>query len=222
MRGSVPPKIFLFTLLGVALLASSLALTEDEIPPDAFLLPLDADQENTLEMCQDSVDNDNDRHVDCDDQDCEIFAICVEPEPAAPAEQPAPAAPVAEEPPRPEPDPEEPTRVSVPRGYRRADSRGMGILKGVAFGTFFPGLLIGGIAGGVMIANGGDSCSHGDWIGFCASWFAVIGGALVVTGIVTGTIYYTMRNRRQKSQATFALAPIVGDDVMGLGGVFVF
>jgi len=34
--------------------------------------------ENTLEACRDKLDNDDDGHVDCDDQDCEIYAICVE------------------------------------------------------------------------------------------------------------------------------------------------
>ncbi|MCP4601824.1 MAG: hypothetical protein GY847_15135 [Proteobacteria bacterium] len=34
--------------------------------------------ENTLNACRDGLDNDSDDHVDCDDQDCEIFAICVE------------------------------------------------------------------------------------------------------------------------------------------------
>jgi hypothetical protein len=33
--------------------------------------------ENTLETCQDGHDNDRDGFVDCDDQDCSIFAMCV-------------------------------------------------------------------------------------------------------------------------------------------------
>ena len=32
--------------------------------------------ETTLDACRDRQDNDGDGHVDCDDQDCEIFAIC--------------------------------------------------------------------------------------------------------------------------------------------------
>jgi hypothetical protein len=36
--------------------------------------------EGTFEACQDGQDNDGDTHVDCEDQDCEIYAICV-PEP---------------------------------------------------------------------------------------------------------------------------------------------
>lgn len=39
--------------------------------------------ENTLALCQDKADNDGDKYVDCEDQDCGIFAICVTP-PVAP------------------------------------------------------------------------------------------------------------------------------------------
>ena len=46
-------------------------------------------QENTLESCRDGVDNDSDGHVDCADQDCEIYSMCVEPE-AAPPPPPRP------------------------------------------------------------------------------------------------------------------------------------
>jgi hypothetical protein len=35
-------------------------------------------RENTLEGCRDREDNDGDGHVDCDDQDCEIYTICLE------------------------------------------------------------------------------------------------------------------------------------------------
>ncbi len=54
-----------------------------EAPPAIIL-------ENTLEACQDRQDNDRDGHVDCEDQDCEIFAMCVRE--TAPA--PAPIAPM--------------------------------------------------------------------------------------------------------------------------------
>ena len=33
-----------------------------------------------LGTCQDQVDNDRDAHIDCDDQDCEIYAVCASPE----------------------------------------------------------------------------------------------------------------------------------------------
>ncbi len=58
--------------------------------------------ENTLEACQDKQDNDRDGHVDCEDQDCEIFAMCVrEPEPVPFALMPVtPQVHVAPPPPR--------------------------------------------------------------------------------------------------------------------------
>ncbi len=40
--------------------------------------------ENTVARCGDGRDNDGDGHRDCDDQDCEIFAICVLPKETAP------------------------------------------------------------------------------------------------------------------------------------------
>jgi hypothetical protein len=52
--------------------------------------------EDTLAACQDGVDNDMDSFVDCTDQDCKVFKICVESDaaPAAgPAVAPAPAIP---------------------------------------------------------------------------------------------------------------------------------
>ncbi len=33
--------------------------------------------EDTVDACQDNVDNDLDGHVDCTDQDCQVFALCV-------------------------------------------------------------------------------------------------------------------------------------------------
>ncbi|MBW2278217.1 MAG: hypothetical protein JRF63_12035 [Deltaproteobacteria bacterium] len=46
-------------------------------------------QENSLEGCRDTLDNDADGHVDCDDQDCEIYSMCV----TAPTAKPAAARP---------------------------------------------------------------------------------------------------------------------------------
>lgn len=68
--------------------------------PEAVPAPAPAPPpaENTIEGCQDSLDNDNDGHVDCADQDCQIYALCVQP----PA--PVQAAPVEVLPP-PEPLP---------------------------------------------------------------------------------------------------------------------
>jgi len=52
--------------------------------------------ENTLEFCQDQKDNDGDGHVDCADQDCEVFALCLRPvmvSPLPPPPQPQFVAP---------------------------------------------------------------------------------------------------------------------------------
>lgn len=38
------------------------------------------DSERSLEACRDEADNDGDGHIDCRDQDCEIFAICADPQ----------------------------------------------------------------------------------------------------------------------------------------------
>ena len=56
--------------------------------------------ENTPELCQDKVDNDVDSHTDCDDQDCEIYAVCVDPEEVE--EVPPPPRLLVTPPPRPE------------------------------------------------------------------------------------------------------------------------
>ena len=44
-------------------------------------------QENTLEACADGQDNDGDGHLDCADQDCQIYAICVQVPEAVPVEE---------------------------------------------------------------------------------------------------------------------------------------
>jgi hypothetical protein len=46
-------------------------------------------QESTVQDCTDGQDNDGDGHVDCDDQDCEIFAVCVKAAPPEPEKEPA-------------------------------------------------------------------------------------------------------------------------------------
>ncbi len=35
-----------------------------------------AGEENTVDTCRDGEDNDGDKHIDCDDQDCHVFIIC--------------------------------------------------------------------------------------------------------------------------------------------------
>jgi hypothetical protein len=59
-------------------------------------------REDSLDACRDRLDNDRDGHFDCDDQDCQIYAICViprlpetEPEPEfEPEEEPLMMAPM--------------------------------------------------------------------------------------------------------------------------------
>ncbi len=51
--------------------------------------------ENTLESCRDGVDNDADDFVDCEDQDCQIYVVCV---PADRAEGGSAGAPEVTEP----------------------------------------------------------------------------------------------------------------------------
>ena len=51
------------------------AAPDEAAPDEAAPEPT---QENTVDACQDGEDNDLDQHIDCDDQDCEIFAVCIE------------------------------------------------------------------------------------------------------------------------------------------------
>jgi len=57
----------------------------EEAPPPAPL------REGGLAECTDGVDNDRDGHLDCTDQDCEIYAVCVVPGAAAIEPPPPPA-----------------------------------------------------------------------------------------------------------------------------------
>jgi hypothetical protein len=49
-------------------------------------------REGGLAECTDGVDNDGDGHLDCLDQDCEIYAVCARPEAVAPIPPAPPAA----------------------------------------------------------------------------------------------------------------------------------
>jgi hypothetical protein len=51
-------------------------------------------RESALAQCGDGLDNDGDGHVDCADQDCDIYAICVGDDAAAGPPPDAAAAPV--------------------------------------------------------------------------------------------------------------------------------
>ncbi|HUT78564.1 MAG TPA: hypothetical protein VM285_12800 [Polyangia bacterium] len=60
-------------------------------PPEASAAAPATEVENTLDRCRDGIDNDGDGHLDCADQDCWIYAMCITPS--------APLAPVAPPPP---------------------------------------------------------------------------------------------------------------------------
>ncbi len=53
--------------------APAIATTEGEVADAGPVV-----QERTLDDCRDDEDNDGDGHVDCADQDCEIYAICIQ------------------------------------------------------------------------------------------------------------------------------------------------
>jgi opacity protein-like surface antigen len=67
-------------------------VAEPETAAAAVPLPPASAIENTLDACQDGIDNDADGHVDCGDQDCEIYSMCVK-APVAPSPPPPPPAP---------------------------------------------------------------------------------------------------------------------------------
>ena len=46
----------------------------------------DTPEENYLDVCQDSVDNDGDSYTDCRDQDCWIFDVCLNQRPSPDAD----------------------------------------------------------------------------------------------------------------------------------------
>jgi len=83
------------TLLAVAFAPDANAQKKKAAPPPEPVEEVEQScpeivQENTLEGCRDGLDNDTDGHVDCDDQDCEIYAMCL----SAPTAKPAPVKPV--------------------------------------------------------------------------------------------------------------------------------
>jgi hypothetical protein len=98
--------VFVLIVLGAVTLAASPAAAQKRgatVQPKAQPLaetapcacpeeaPPPLARENTLEACTDGVDNDGDGHVDCADQDCEIYAVCLQPTAVVPA-VPAPPA----------------------------------------------------------------------------------------------------------------------------------
>ncbi|MCK9460830.1 MAG: hypothetical protein M0R80_14425 [Proteobacteria bacterium] len=85
--------------------APKAAAAEVAPPAEGPALP-EAEPENTFEACQDQFDNDGDGHVDCVDQDCEVFAICVRPAVIEPPPPPMPPEPRFVIPPPPVPEEE--------------------------------------------------------------------------------------------------------------------
>ncbi|MBW2278748.1 MAG: hypothetical protein JRF63_14750, partial [Deltaproteobacteria bacterium] len=71
--------------------AKAVAAETVEAPAEAVAAPATV-RENTLALCRDGLDNDLDGHLDCQDQDCEIFAICLEPAEPPPPPPPPPVA----------------------------------------------------------------------------------------------------------------------------------
>ncbi|MBN1584757.1 hypothetical protein JW899_00105, partial [Candidatus Uhrbacteria bacterium] len=77
-------------LVALAVLAVACGIEENDGDFNNEIADTDSDTgepdnvtvEGTLEACQDGRDNDADGYTDCDDQDCEIYAVCIEPEDA--------------------------------------------------------------------------------------------------------------------------------------------
>jgi len=167
--------------------------------------------ENTVSMCQDGRDNDGDSHADCDDQDCEIFAICLELAPA-----PAPVVTTGEL--IVQPPPREPRLRTRRLRPPKRPSRAPKLLRIIGHATFWPGLALTGISTAIVYGSG-RSFGREDPYG---TMFAMGGGALMVAGIGTGVASIVMRVNRESYSRQFALAPIVGDELVGIGGVVVF
>jgi hypothetical protein len=190
------------------------AAVEEPVGDDAGF-----EAENTPERCSDQLDNDEDGYVDCEDQDCEIFAICVKRPAAAPQAKPEPAAAAPE--PEPEPEP-----VAVPRGYKRAESSKMRVLKIMGHATLWPGLGIVVITTALHFSDDSETCQEddSDFLGVCSGYGWAVGGALAVTGAILLSIYYVKRKRIVENNPDLALnvSPLVGDGFYGVGGVLLF
>ncbi len=72
MKGSICLSVFL-----VALISFKGQSARSETPDIEKVLLSEAETENTPSLCSDGIDNDQDGYTDCDDQDCNIFAVCV-------------------------------------------------------------------------------------------------------------------------------------------------
>jgi hypothetical protein len=80
-------SLLVIVFMGSQVLAEEMPLTGEETPPseggavedDAQTPKItpEVSPEVSVKACRDQVDNDNDGAVDCDDEGCQIFAICV-------------------------------------------------------------------------------------------------------------------------------------------------
>jgi hypothetical protein len=181
--------------------------------------------ERTLDLCRDGRDNDLDGHVDCDDQDCEGFAICSKMPPAEPpkpvlvgfgsvsAEQVAAPPQIDEEGPP-------PTR-NYQFSRARRPSGAFKALRIASHATLWPGLMIFAIASGFAVADGELSCSNSVGVPFCPPVFMVVGGALMVAGFVTGLIYVAKEQRRKDSRISLVLGPALDPGRVSLAATIV-
>ena len=87
-------KYTVLSVLSTSLLFSA-AVARAQEAGKAPLAPESTDvvQENILALCQDGVDNDKDAFIDCDDQDCQIYAVCVGQAPVPVVVEPPPPLP---------------------------------------------------------------------------------------------------------------------------------
>ena len=67
---TTPILVVFAAAVGLSVATETAAQTTAELPA--------ASPENSVAACQDGTDNDGDSHVDCADQDCQIFAVCVQ------------------------------------------------------------------------------------------------------------------------------------------------
>jgi len=240
-------RIIAAAVAAALLVGGSAAIAEEEVPPpalddDDIVLPVglpddepyvedpaladsgDAPRpelveglENTPALCGDGLDNDQDNRVDCDDQDCELFAACVEPAPraqapivAAPRPTPKPSKP------RPRPDVEGPRKPRLSPEARSKIRRLRG-LRIVGHATFWPGLAI-TLGSAMAIGMDGEACGSDDFMGMCYGVWIGIGSALLLTGLITGTTYRVKRGQYLRQYA-FVAAPVVAEGFGGIAGV---
>ena len=75
---------YLYSLFSVSLLVSCLSSNDDDYKLQlaqennlSYVEPIVVDEENTLERCQNKIDDDDDGLTDCDDPQCKIFLECI-------------------------------------------------------------------------------------------------------------------------------------------------